>query len=361
MNRSAYFVGVSFVCASVLCLAISSLGGCARSDDDHSPSPINNSSTTITLYTSVDDSFAQMVIDAFSKETGIRVNILGDTEATKTTGLVTRIQAEMKHPVADVWWSSEPMGTILLDRAGALEAGAMRGSVPDDWPEALRSDSWSWVGMAMRARVIAYARDRVSQPATTLAEMADPNFKGRIGMARPQFGTTRIHMAMLADQWGIESFTAWLQAVEKNNIRLYDGNARVVQAITMGEIDIGLTDTDDVWSGQSNGWEVDLVYEAVDNTGQWPSNGPTLIPNTVAVIQGAQNPQAARQLAAYLVSPAVEEMLYQSTTHNAPVHPSLRAIYKDDLFNLNELPDYQGATEKVREAIDACEQVLISP
>ncbi|MEZ6163920.1 MAG: hypothetical protein R3B67_05735 [Phycisphaerales bacterium] len=33
----------------------------------------------------------------------------------------------------------------------------------------------------------------------------------------------------------------------------------MVRAVAMGEIDVGLTDTDDVWSGQQNGWKVDFA------------------------------------------------------------------------------------------------------
>ncbi len=330
------------------------LAGCARSDS-------SSEQPTLTLYTSVDDTFAEMVIDAFAKQTGIKVHVLGDTEATKTTGLITRVMAEMEHPVADVWWSSEPMGTILLDQAGALEPGAMQGMVGDDWPETLHSPDWSWIGNAMRARVIVYATDRVENPPTTLAALTGPKYKGVVGMARPQFGTTRIHMAILADTWGIKPFTEWLEAMEYNNIRLYDGNARVVQAIAMGEIDIGLTDTDDVWSGQRNGWKVELVYETIEDHPAWPSAGPALIPNTIAIVKGSSNQELAKELAAFLVSPTVEDLLYQSTTGNTPVDPTLRTQYGDALLDIDQLPDYVGASSKVREAINACERVLISP
>ncbi|MDF1808311.1 MAG: extracellular solute-binding protein [Phycisphaerales bacterium] len=333
-------------------------GGCSRNDSQQDQ--------TVTLYTSVDDEFAQLVIDEFTSKTGISVDVLGDTEATKTTGLVTRIAAEIEHPIADVWWSSEPMGTILLDQSGALAPDAMRSLVAEDWPSTLHSKNWSWVGTAMRARVIGYANDRVLTPPTTLAQLTDPTYRGRIGMARPQFGTTRIHMAMLADRWGIDAFESWLRAIKENNIRLYDGNARVVAAIAMGEIDIGLTDTDDVWAGQRNGWNVDLVYESQTDHPTWDSTGATLIPNTVAIINDAPNRALAEQLATFLVSANTERMLYESSTHNTPVRQSLRETLSamdlgDDLLSIDEIPDYYRASQKVREAMDACERVLISP
>lgn len=327
---------------------------------DSSSNTQSAESKTVVLYTSVDDTFAELVADAFTERTGLAVHIVGDTEATKTTGLVTRIQAEMNNPVADVWWSSEPMGTILLDQSGALESGAMAGLVPEDWPDTMHSDDWSWVGMAMRSRVIAYASDRVDTPPTTMSQLVLPEYKNKIGMARPQFGTTRIHMSLLADQWGIESFSDWLGSIKANGIRLYDGNARVVQAIAMGEIDIGLTDTDDVWAGQANGWSVDFVYEEPTYEYEWSSAGPTLIPNTVAIIKDSPNRMLAGKLAAFLVSLEVEQLLYESHSRNTPVHPALRSQI-DNALPIDQLPDYIGAAGKVREAMDACEQVLISP
>lgn len=364
MMRSTRPIVQPALCAmAALALVPFALIGCDRAAESPTSS---QPAQTVTLYTSVDDEFAKMVVEAFTEETGIKVHVLGDTEATKTTGLVTRIQAEMDHPSADVWWSSEPMGTILLAKDGALEAGAMRGMVPEGWPDTLHAPDWSWVGMAMRARVIVYASDRVENPPTTLAQLTDPAYKGVVGMARPQFGTTRIHMAMLGDTWGIDGLTSWLQAMKANKLRLYDGNATVVQAVAMGEIDLALTDTDDVWSGQRNGWKVELAYETAseDDAGPWPSSGPTLIPNTVAIIKDAPNPELAAQLARFLVSPKVEELLYQSTTHNTPVHPALRERYRAehaDLLDIDGLPDYIGASDMVPEAMEQCETVLEGP
>jgi len=348
MKRSLFILSVLLISCPLM------LWACSRSPQSKTADP------AVTLYTSVDDHLARMIADAFTQETGIRVKILGDTEATKTTGLVSRIEAEMNHPIADVWWSSEPMGTILLDQRGALEPGAMRGMVGDDWPKALHADDWSWVGMALRARVIAYASDRIERPPTTLEQLTDPVLSGKVGMARPQFGTTRMHMALLAHRWGDEAFSQWLTRMKHNKLRLYDGNASVVRAIAMGEIDIGLTDTDDVWAGQENGWAVDFVYESIDRTKPFVSMGPTLIPNTVALIKGAPNRAAGDRLARFLVSAEVEAMLARSASHNTPVNPILRQ-QGDDWLDLEALPDYAAAATKVREAMDACERVLISP
>jgi len=350
--------------------ALIALASCA--ERDASNDGVSPSTQSVVLYTSADDVFVRQVVDSFERDTGIRVELVGDTEATKTTGLVTRLLAERDAPRCDVWWSSEPMGTLLLEASGVLEAGAMGDLVPDDWPEELvgGGDAGpSWVGYAERGRVIAYSTDRVATPPTTLDALTRPEWRGRVGMARPQFGTTRGHMALLCARWGAVLFEGWLTALHANGLRLYDGNARVVRAIYEGEIDVGLTDTDDVWVAIANDWPVAMTFETPDyGTSQatrFPSRGATTIPNTVAIVAGGPNPDAARRLAAYLISPAVERLLAESTSRNIPVDPELRRVFAHllpDPTAENALrPRYSDAAAKVPEAMDLCERVLISP
>ena len=334
-------------------LATSALCGCT----DPTDSPAGTQA--VVLYTSADDVFVARVIEAFEAETGVRVELVGDTEATKTTGLVTRLLAEKDNPRCDMWWSSEPMGTLLLDESGVLAPGGMAGIVSGDWPTELVGPGGNWIGFAERARVIAYSTGRVETPPTTLAELTGPAWKGRVGIAQPAFGTTRGHMALLLDRWGEPDFTAWLEAIEANGVRVYDGNARAVRAIHEGEIDVCLTDTDDVWVAIANGWDIGMVFESETDHERWPSLGATTIPNTVGVVRGGPNPDAGRALAAFLVSPTVERLLAESDSRNIPIDPGLRGEFSELLPpGAPARPDYAGAADAVSAAMDACERVL---
>lgn len=340
-----------------------------RPNSESSPSPVE----AVVLYTSADDEFARLVVDEFTKETGIEVELVGDTEATKTTGLVARLKAEADDPQADVWWSSEPFGTIDLANNNILASDSTGAWVPEDWPSGLVADDGTWAGFATRARVIVYATDRIKSPPTSMRDFAQPLWKGRIGMARPEFGTTRGHMGILASRWGLPEFERWLTMLKANNIRLYDGNATVVRAVAMGEIDVGLTDTDDVWSGQRNGWAVDCVYESFDPpmiTSTMRSFGPTLLPNTVALTHlNAGNINGIR-LARFLISPRVEQLLAESTSRNIPVNPALSELAKtvappslvqgdpNMVQNQAIYPDFSDANEMIPAALDACERIL---
>lgn len=289
--------------------------------------PAQDADRSVVLYSSVDDAVLRQVVDAFEDETGITVKLVGDTEATKTFGLVERLLGEKDNPRADVWWSSEPFGTIRLSMQGVLAPYTSKAedSIEGGWPSQWRGIDW--YGFALRARVIAYNTDALNkdQVPTTLRELMGRQWEGRIGMAKPQFGTTRGHIATLTAIWGEQQTASWMLKLKRNKVRLFDGNASAVRAVAQGEIDLCLTDTDDVWAAQANDWSVDLVYETVDPPAvdKMPSFGSLMIPNTVALVAGAPHSDEAGELIDFLLSEKVERMLAQSVSHNVPVRPEL--------------------------------------
>src|SRR3954451_23985085 len=99
----------SLCCAGLLLLA---LAGCNRS------SPAKE----VILYTSIDEPVARPILDAFTQQTGIKVVLKTDTEASKTAGLVETLRAEKANPQADVFWNNEPFHTINLAEEGVLIA-----------------------------------------------------------------------------------------------------------------------------------------------------------------------------------------------------------------------------------------------
>ncbi len=278
--------------------------------------------TRVVLYYSADEYVARPIIEEFERRTGVRVLATGDTEATKTTGLVQRLRAEKERPLADVFWSSEVFMTDRLAGEGLLAPHT--GPEADARPEHLRDPDRLWHAFAPRARVVVFNADRLDAAdiPTQLIDLPSVAQRGRIVVARPEFGTTRGHLGFLYEYWGEEAFRAWLDALRHLDVRFLDGNASVVRAVASGEADLGLTDTDDVWSGQRNGWNVDLIYcqHTIDPAS---GRGVMLIPNSVARVANGPNPEQAAQLVEYLLGADVERMLAESDSHNIPTRPEL--------------------------------------
>jgi iron(III) transport system substrate-binding protein len=293
--------------------------------------PASTAPSEVVLYTSVDAYLLPPVVRRFEDRTGLKVRVVTDTETTKTTGLVQRLIGERDNPRCDVWWSSEALGTIALARAGVLDpfTSAQEQALAGPWPSHLRASDGTWYGFAQRARVIAYNTDlvRPEDAPRRLRDLVDPRWKGKVGIARPQFGTTRTHVAAIIALHGESAAREWLRALRDNNIRLYDGNASVVRALSQGEIHVGLTDTDDVFNAIRNQWPVEMVFEQADPPGTDASGlagrGVIVIPNTIGLVRGRPNPRAASTLADFLLSEEVEEMLARSDSRNIPIRKDL--------------------------------------
>ncbi|MEM9064860.1 MAG: extracellular solute-binding protein [Planctomycetota bacterium] len=275
---------------------------------------------TLVVYSSVDDYVLNEVVQAFEDETGIDVLIVGDTEATKTTGLVQRLIAERAAPRADVWWSSEPFGTMRLAREGVLEE---IDPPIEQWPAAHLDPEGRWVALALRARVVVYAPDRVDEAdlPRDLRAYAESDWPARFGIADPRFGTTRGHIAALASAWGLEAMGEWLARMEEGGMRIYDGNASVVRAVALGEIDAGLTDTDDVFAAREAGLDVGMWIPSMSDqpSGEAWRGVSLVLPNTAGVIAGCTHPELANRFVSFLVGGRAESVMAASASRNWPV------------------------------------------
>jgi iron(III) transport system substrate-binding protein len=167
-----------------------------------------------------------------------------------------------------------------------------------------------------------------SQYPTSVNDLADAKWSKRCAMARPLFGTTATHFAVLREQQGEQATLQLLEAIRDNAVVL-SGNKQVALAVSAGQVAWGLTDTDDAIVEKDNGMPVDIVFPD-----QAPDQPGTLrIPNTVAVIRGAQHPVAADALADYLVQAKTEERLALGESSQLPLSP--RSQYRPRV-----LPDY---------------------
>ncbi len=292
----------------------------------------------LVLYCSADRHIAQPIIDAFDHKNDIAVKMLGDTEATKTFGLVERLRTEKDEPQADLFWSSEPFGMIALAREGIVH------------PEFRQ--------FASRARVIVYNTNRVDEndAPKTMHDLLNERFRGRIVMARPQFGTTRGHMGFLVAAWGEEEAQDYLRALKAHGVRLVAGNSSVVRAVAAGEADIGLTDTDDVYGAQREGLPVELIYVRHDLPDGSKLVGPMTIPNTVALVRGFG--MNAPALFEFLAGPEVERMLAASDSHNTPMNPEVAKEFPQYAIpDAAQIP-LEDIADAIPRALELCQQEL---
>ena len=308
--------------------------------------------SAVVLYCSVDQAVAEPIIAAFEQQTGIAVRARFDTEASKTVGLARKIEAEAKRPAADVFWSNEIFYTIRLARKGLLQP--YRGGETSDWPADLADEQGRWYGFALRARVIAYNTRKVTaaEAPKTLEELLSATWRGRIAMARPIAGTTVGDVSSWFVHYGAVRAKEILAGLAANRVRLVDGNSLAVRAVAQGEADVCLTDTDDVYAAQRNGWPV--AMHLLDQGGA----GCLVIPNTAGLVRGGPNGEGARRLMAFLLSAAVERMLAESDSHNTPVRADLAATYARYAIPKRLGIDYGKVADGLPQAVALAEEIL---
>jgi iron(III) transport system substrate-binding protein len=274
---------------------------------------------TVVVYTALDEMYSQPVLEAFTAATGIEVLPVYDTEASKTTGLVSRIIAEADRPRADVFWNNEVAQTIVLQRRNLLEA--YRSPSAEAIPDAFKDPDGFWTGFAARGRVITYNTDLVSEPPTSIEDLLDETWSGRAAIAKPLFGTTATHAAALFALWGEDRAKEFFRGLTTNSIAVLAGNATVRDLVASGEYAWGLTDTDDANGAVEDGRPAKWLFPDQDDG----ALGTLIIPNTVALVKGAPHPDAAKQLIDYLLSPDVEAALARTRSIQIPLNPNVEA------------------------------------
>lgn len=272
---------------------------------------------SVVVYTALDEIYSRPILDAFTAETGIPVQAVYDTEAAKTTGLVTRLISERGRPRCDVFWNNEVAQTILLQERGVL--APFKAAASDAIPATFKDPEFYWTGFAARARVIIYNTDRVIEPPTSIQDFIRPEHKGQCAIALPLFGTTATHAAALFAAWGEADAMAFFRKLVENDVAFVAGNGVVRDAVARGEYAFGLTDTDDANGAVVDGFPVRWLLPDQDGL------GTLLIPNTVALIKDGPNPAAAERLIEYLLSPEVEKRLSESRSIQIPLNPSVSA------------------------------------
>ncbi len=203
--------------------------------------------------------FSEPVLRAYERQSGVTVNAVYDTEETKSTGLANRLLAEQARPQADVFWSNEPVRTLVLKSRNAL--APYRSPNAEGIPTALVDTDGYWTGFSARIRVIAYNTTLVT-PAdapTSVFDLADPRWRGQVAIADPRFGSTSFHVAALYAAAGDERMDAFFRQLKANDVKVVDGNSVVRDLVARGEVKIGLTDTDDVNVAIEDGQPIAMV------------------------------------------------------------------------------------------------------
>lgn len=281
------------------------LTACGTANDNQQPeagAPAN----ALVVYSGRNEALIKPILDRFSTETGIPVQVRypGDSST-----VAANIAEEGQASPADV---------ALLQDAGSL--GALSGEnllahLPqaslDKVAPAYRGADGTWVGISGRARVLAYDPRQVSDnelPASVM-DLADPQWKGKLAIAPTNASFESFVTAMRVIK-GDEATKNWLQAMKSNDVKTFDKNTAILDAVNNGNVAVGLIN--------HYYW-----YEKVAELGQdkvqarikyLPGDVGGLINVAgVGVLNSSDQKENAQRLVDYLLSTSAQEYFAQET------------------------------------------------
>src|SRR5215204_5858535 len=164
--------------------------GCTQQPATTGSNGANTSAGEVTVYVSTDRVFSEPILKAYEQQAGVKVNAVYDTEETKSTGLANKLLAEKDKPRADVFWSNEPVRTLVLKSRGML--APYQSANAEGIPATFRDPENYWTGFSARIRVIVYNTRLVNpeEAPKSVYDLADPKWKDQIAIADPRFGST---------------------------------------------------------------------------------------------------------------------------------------------------------------------------
>ena len=197
------------------------------------------STPEVNLYSYRQPFLIKPMLDEFTKQTGIKVNIV---YAKK--GMLEKIKAAGDNSPADAVLTVDIGRLNDLKEAGVLQPVSSK-ILDANIPAHLRHPEGLWFGLTTRARIAFASRDRVKPgELKTYADLADPKFKGRICIRSGKHAYNVALIASIIAHEGTAAAERWLRGLKANLARKPQGNDRAqAKAIYEGVCDIGISNT----------------------------------------------------------------------------------------------------------------------
>jgi iron(III) transport system substrate-binding protein len=309
----------------------------------------------VNVYSHRQPELIQPLVDAFTAETGISVNV-----SFVDKGMAEKLVAEGDRSPADLVLTVDIARLKQIVDAGvtqAVQSDVLEANIPAE----LRDAGDQWFGLTARARIVYASKERVKPgEVTTYEDLASDKWKGRICT---RSGVHDYNVALLSAviaHHGEEAAKAWAEGLRANLARKPDGGDRdQAKAIWAGECDIALGNT--YYMGQmandpeQKAWadSVNVVFPVFEG------GGTHLNVSGVAMTKAAPNREAALKFMEWLSGDAAQK-IYAETNYEFPVKPGVPrsalveswGSFVPDTMGLTEVSAHRAAALRIMEEIN---------
>jgi iron(III) transport system substrate-binding protein len=268
------------------------------------------------VYNAQHESLTKEWIDAFTKETGIKVTYRhgGDTE------MGNQLIAEGDASPADVFLTENSPAMAAVERAGLfadLDADTL-----NQVPAQYRPPTGKWTGVAARTTVFVYnKRLRPDQLPKSMLDLQQPEWKGRWGAppARPDFQAI---VSALLQLKGEAATAQWLKGM-KDNAVLEDNNVSTLEAVNAGEMDGGIIYHYYWYRDQAETKEISANTALHHFKNEDP--GAFISVSGGGVLESSDKKDQAQQFVRFVTSRTGQEVLEKGTSFEYPVASGVSA------------------------------------
>ena len=307
----------------------------------------------VNLYSYRQPFLIEPMLDEFTKQTGIEVNVVFAKK-----GMVEKIKAAGDNNPADAVLTVDIGRLDALQKAGLLEP--VRSAVLEEAiPAHLRHPDGLWFGLTTRARLALTSKDRVKPgELETLADLADPKFRGRICTRSGKHVYNVALIASVIAHEGEEAAEMWLTGVRDNLARKPQGNDRAqAKGIYEGVCDVAISNhyymgkmaTNEKKPEQKD-WAEAVDVQFLDQNGR----GNHVNISGAGVIAGAKNRDNAVALLEFLAGDQAQNM-YATVNFEFPVKAGIEthglveswSAFKADTLSLEDIASHRTAATKL--------------
>jgi len=301
------------------------------------------SSNEVNLYSARKEALMAPLLDAFTAETGISVNIISG----KADALLTRIESEGINSPADVLLTTDAGRLHRAKSAGifsALNSPLLNSSIPAQY----RDSDNQWVGLSLRARPIMVTAAATQMEVTRYQDLVNPLLKRQICVRSSGNIYNQSLVAASIDALGEAETEKWAKGIVANFARKPQGGDRdQIRAAAAGQCSIVIANTYYLANMLANEDNVDDFKAASQMTVIWPNQegrGTHVNVSGAGVLKTAKNGANAVKLIEFLASDMAQKM-YADLNYEFPVkagielNPILQSWgeFKADTIELSKL------------------------
>lgn len=297
----------------------------------------------VNLYSARKEDLIKPLLDRFTEQTGIRVNLV----TGKADELLKRLQSEGINSPADLLLTVDAGNLHRAKEAGVTQAVGSE-ALAAAIPAAYRDPEGHWFGLSLRSRPILYVDGKVDpSELSTYEDLADPKWKGRICIRSSDNIYNQSMVASMIAADGVEAVEGWAKGLVANLARPPKGGDRdQISAAAAGQCDIAIANTYYLAAMLTGSDPADRAA-AEKLRVFWPNQdgrGTHVNVSGAALTQSAKHRDPAVRLLEFLASDASQEW-YAQTNGEYPVRPGIPLSatlaawgdYKADDINLSRL------------------------